>query len=625
MDLDWNNIDIEVVNRNKRYKQKRIKLISDACGHAEQGLLAIMGPSGSGKSTLIKALAGRVPRGAASTGVVTLNGVERDIKTWRNLIGYVDQDDAVYETLTARETVKYAAWFKLKDKSIDVDKKVEELFNKLAITHILDCKMVNLSGGERKRVMIAIELVTDPKLIFLDEPTSGLDNASTLKIITLLKELTTEGRTVLFTIHQPDDMVTDEFDRILLLSQGRTVYLGKMAECERHLVSNGFTINEGESFSTFAMRVLDVEPGVYQEMDETNRLTVMANEVKDRFGFSQEEKSVKKSNDNYVNIRPCVQQIKLLLRRRCKLELTAKKNVIMTIILILVLALAAFIARYIANNMWKQKDEMMEVWNLPKTDSRFTDIQNDYVKHRVMLILCIFAGGSAALIPLMAGAAFGFEHTNVKREIAANTYSMTSYYFSVFIFEYVRHLPFFIASMIIMKIIFGKLLNITAILTFLLIYMVSLAAYLFDGSALKDSKRSVVIIITSFTGNVIPYYLALVNGRVMTQYGKWLLTIYLLNLCPNHLVGHCPYVLHLNKFISDYPQLVDSNYESPPTNRENDYRGLLREYRRLLIRYELSMHWSYAFCALLLVLYTILCIVRISFYLRPSCRMRLNK
>lgn len=326
MNLEWRNIDISVLNHNKRYKQKRIKLVSDACGRAEKGLLAIMGPSGSGKTTLIKALAGRLAKGSSSTGIVTLDGVERDVATWVDIVGYVDQDDAIYEQLTARQTVTYAAKFRLKDRRINISEKVEILFKKLAIMHVLDCQMCNLSGGERKRVMIAVELVTDPKIIFLDEPTSGLDNNTTVKIIKLLKELSKEGRTILFTIHQPDDITAAEFDEILLLSQGRSVYMGKMVDCEQHLISQGFEKHPKETFSNFAMKVLDVEPGVYHETEESGKLDMLVEEVKQRFNFSADQKSVKKSNDGYVNFTPSLYHTMVLFSRRCKLDLFSKKK-----------------------------------------------------------------------------------------------------------------------------------------------------------------------------------------------------------------------------------------------------------------------------------------------------------
>lgn len=294
MRLKWKKIDIEVLNHNIRYTQKRIKLVSNACGRADKGLTAIMGPSGSGKTSLLQALAGRIPDGSFTTGMITLNGKKRRIKTWINLIGLVSQDDEIYDKLTARETVTYAAQFRLKNKANDIKEKIENIFGKLALTHVLDCEMSSLSGGERKRVMIAAVLITDPKIIFLDEPTSGLDSHASLTLIRLLKSLSKEGRIIVLTIHQPDDVAIEEFDRVLLLSQGRSVYMGKMVNCEEYFLKNGFQREPEESFSNFAMKILNVETGVYHETTESSTLDVFMEDVKKTYDFSETEKRIKK-------------------------------------------------------------------------------------------------------------------------------------------------------------------------------------------------------------------------------------------------------------------------------------------------------------------------------------------
>merc|ERR1712157_453420 len=157
MELSWENIDMGVINTNKRYAQKRIKLVSNASGKATNGLMAVMGPSGSGKSTLLKALAGRIPQGAETTGRVLVNGNERSTKKWLDEIGFVDQDDTIFESLTVYQTLEYAAKFRLKNKNVNIHERIEFLLQKLNIIYVSNCKMLNLSGGERKRVMVASE------------------------------------------------------------------------------------------------------------------------------------------------------------------------------------------------------------------------------------------------------------------------------------------------------------------------------------------------------------------------------------------------------------------------------------------------------------------------------------
>lgn len=630
MKLEWKNIDIEVVNHNKRYKQKRIKLVSNACGHASEGLLAIMGPSGSGKTTLIKALAGRLPSNSSSTGIVMLDGVERDVETWVNIVGYVDQDDAIYNTLTARETVTYAAKFRLKNRSINISDKVEGLFKKLAITHILDCKMSNLSGGERKRVMIAVELITDPKIIFLDEPTSGLDNNTTVKIIKLLKELSKEGRTILFTIHQPDDITAEEFDEILLLSQGRSVYMGNMKNCEQHLISHGFVKEDRETFSNFAMKVLNVEPGLYHETDESGRMDALVDEVKKRYDFNANEKFNKTSNDYYVDLAPNFYHIVLLFKRRCKLELFSKKNIVTVLIGVISTCLILYLVRVVTNMQSKFNKEIEAefqnvVAKIPRhLRGKSVKCVQDSMKTGSVLILGIFVGFQVAIIPLLTGMAFNGEHDKVRREVAVHTYSVSSYYFAVFIFEFLRHLILFIFFAVGVRIITGDVFDFMAILTSFLMFLATITAYLFCGSIMRGMKKIILVFGTFLILNAFPFALIVVAAKIGKKITKKFLLAYLLDLTPNYVLGACSYILKQEKLLEDYPELkLVANVHTD--DQENVIITSLKEYKSLLVGIELSVMFNYLFGGALIVLYAILCIMMLSIHLKPDFRMQLNK
>lgn len=327
----------------------------------------------------------------------------------------------------------YADKFRLKDKSVDIDIKVNDLFKRLAPTHVLGCRMSNLSGGERRRVMIAVELITDPKIIFLDEPTSGLDNNTAVKIVRLLKELSKEGRTILFTIHQPDDITANEFDEILLLSQGRSVYIGKMTNCEKHLTSCGFVKKPIESISNFAMKGLSVEPGVYHETAESSKLNALVTEVKKQPNFCEEEKRVKKSNDLYFNLIPNFYHTMLLLKRRLKLQLFSRKNILTF--------LWGFILTGIVILMFRRAEKFAgsNILIDISFEKGSTDQGTDYRDNLALLMPVIRQASSMvlgvfliALLPLTTSMAFVHEQKHVKREMAVNTYSMVSYWFSFF-------------------------------------------------------------------------------------------------------------------------------------------------------------------------------------------------
>jgi ABC-type multidrug transport system ATPase subunit/pSer/pThr/pTyr-binding forkhead associated (FHA) protein len=183
-------------------------------------MIALMGPSGAGKTTLLLALNGYLP---PTSGQVRING--EDLYTiydaLRGSIGYVPQDDIVHPELTVFEAVKYSARFRLPPDYSDqeIDRRVEETLRDLGLDAVKNLQIGKpekkvLSGGQRKRVNIALELVTDPVILFLDEPTSGLAADDTTALINLLAELTKKtGKTIIVTIHQP---AKDEFEKFNL-------------------------------------------------------------------------------------------------------------------------------------------------------------------------------------------------------------------------------------------------------------------------------------------------------------------------------------------------------------------------------------------------------------------------
>ncbi len=210
---------LEVPDRDDKSKQK--VLLDHVSFKALPGdMIALMGPSGAGKTTLLLALNGYLP---PTSGQVRING--EDLYTiydaLRGSIGYVPQDDIVHPELTVFEAVKYSARFRLPPDYSDeeIDRRVDETLRDLGLEGVANLQIGKpekkvLSGGQRKRVNIALELVTDPVILFLDEPTSGLAADDTTALISLLSELTKKtGKTIVMTIHQP---AKDEFEKFNL-------------------------------------------------------------------------------------------------------------------------------------------------------------------------------------------------------------------------------------------------------------------------------------------------------------------------------------------------------------------------------------------------------------------------
>jgi len=183
-----------------------------------KSLIAIMGPSGCGKSTLLKALNGDTP---ASKGRIFLFNQELSAN-WQYLktqIGYVPQDDIVHKELTVRQCLFFTAKLRLENLSNDeIDEKINQVLTDLNMLDKKDNLISSLSGGQRKRVSIAVELMTDPLIIFLDEPTSPLDPQTVDDFLGIMKRLSEKGTTVLMVTHKPEDL--EYMDEVIFMAEG---------------------------------------------------------------------------------------------------------------------------------------------------------------------------------------------------------------------------------------------------------------------------------------------------------------------------------------------------------------------------------------------------------------------
>ena len=188
-------------------------------------MLAVLGGSGAGKSTLLKAMTGSDP---ATSGTVLFEGRDlyRDFTHLRHRIGYVPQDDILHAALSVRATLRYASMLRMPDASpSERHLRIAEVLDELGLTHRVDAKVTELSGGQRKRLNVALELLARPPLLILDEPTSGLDPANERSLMQLLRALADGGRTVIVVTHSTESLHL--CDEVLFLARGgRPVYLG---------------------------------------------------------------------------------------------------------------------------------------------------------------------------------------------------------------------------------------------------------------------------------------------------------------------------------------------------------------------------------------------------------------
>ncbi|KAJ5088545.1 hypothetical protein N7456_012161 [Penicillium angulare] len=221
-------------------------VLSELTGEIKQGSLwGVMGPSGAGKSTFVNVLLGKIKQ---TSGSIHVNGIEGHMRKFKKLIGFVPQDDIILPELTVRENILHSARIRLEVSWTEsqIQQHVNALISCLRLTHVQhslvgDVSKRGISGGQRKRVSIALELAAAPKALVLDEPTSGLDATAALSIIRLLKALCHQGVTVMCIIHQPRAEIFQALDKLLLLSGGRQVYLGDRSRCVEYFETKGFT------------------------------------------------------------------------------------------------------------------------------------------------------------------------------------------------------------------------------------------------------------------------------------------------------------------------------------------------------------------------------------------------
>ncbi|RDW73358.1 hypothetical protein BP6252_07265 [Coleophoma cylindrospora] len=237
------------------------QILSGVQGVAHPGeIMAIMGASGAGKTTFLDILARKNKRGTVH-GDFYVNGEKVDDAEYKNVVGFVDQEDTMLPTLTVHETIMTSALLRLpRDMGVSAkEQRVYEVEKQLGISHIKDSLIGSedgngrgISGGEKRRVGIACELVTSPSILFLDEPTSGLDSFNAFNVIECLVTLAkTYKRTVIFTIHQPRSNIVALFDRLLLLANGKTVYSGEFHRCQDYFDSIGYSCPPGFNIADY--------------------------------------------------------------------------------------------------------------------------------------------------------------------------------------------------------------------------------------------------------------------------------------------------------------------------------------------------------------------------------------
>eukprot|EP00092_Neocalanus_flemingeri_P095212 GFUD01121127.1.p1 GENE.GFUD01121127.1~~GFUD01121127.1.p1 ORF type:complete len:639 (-),score=177.01 GFUD01121127.1:95-2011(-) len=249
------------------------QILKNVSGIARPGeVLAIMGASGAGKSTLLNTLLFRNIQGLQVTGARIANKSLVTPTSLTAVSGYVQQDDLFIPSLTVREHLTFQARVRM-DSDIPREQRmtrVQEVINELGLGKAADSliggeKMKGISGGEKKRLSFASEFLTNPALLFCDEPTSGLDSFMAQSVMELLSNLAKTGKTIICTIHQPSSQLFSNFDKLLLLAEGQTAYLGDAPKAKDFFSSINHPCPQDFNPADHFVQLLAVVPGKEEE------------------------------------------------------------------------------------------------------------------------------------------------------------------------------------------------------------------------------------------------------------------------------------------------------------------------------------------------------------------------
>ncbi|XP_032876142.1 broad substrate specificity ATP-binding cassette transporter ABCG2 isoform X1 [Amblyraja radiata] len=306
--VSFNNICYKVkVKQGCLWKRQTLvkKILCNINGIMKPGMNAIMGPTGSGKSSLLDILAARKdPTGLK--GQVLIDGAPQPAN-FKCISGYVVQDDVVMGTLSVRENLQFSAALRLPRTIHSQEKreKVDKVIKELGLTNVADSKVGTpfirgVSGGERKRTNIGLELIIDPSVLFLDEPTTGLDASTALAVLMLLQRMSNQGRTIIFSIHQPRYAIFKLFGSLTLLAKGKLVFHGPSREALSYFSSIGYTceafnnpadffldIINGDSTAVNMQKVMEMDTVMVLGETDSNRENPIAENLEEEFHKSR--------------------------------------------------------------------------------------------------------------------------------------------------------------------------------------------------------------------------------------------------------------------------------------------------------------------------------------------------
>ncbi|XP_011701969.1 PREDICTED: ATP-binding cassette sub-family G member 1 [Wasmannia auropunctata] len=262
-DIKFKDLLYEVQVGYRKTKKQILKGLNGVFKAAE--LTAIMGPSGAGKSTLLNILTG-FQQGRLTGTIEYISGEgSQNWNRYKKQSCYIQQTDNLYGLFTVQESMMLVSYLKIANCATKIFRQllIDNILDMLKLSTVKDTKVDRLSGGQKKRLSIALELIDNPPILFLDEPTTGLDSSSSLQCISVLQTLARSGRTVICTIHQPSAAIYQLFDYIYLVADGQCLYAGRPDNTVSYFKQQGFQCPQYHNPADYILEVANREYGDY--------------------------------------------------------------------------------------------------------------------------------------------------------------------------------------------------------------------------------------------------------------------------------------------------------------------------------------------------------------------------
>lgn len=387
------------------------EIIKGVTGRVVPGqTLAIMGASGAGKTTLLNILAGRI-QGEGLEGSIKFDGKTLSPKEISSIVGFVMQNDIFIEFMTVEETLQFAAKLKVKGGQQERQARIDKLVSDLKLENARHTLVggqfsKGISGGEKKRLNIAFELISDPPVVFLDEPTSGLDSYTSYLVVTLMGKIAREAKkTIIYTIHQPSSDIFRLFDQLLLIYRGKLIYQGPSADAVKYF-TNTLTLSV-KTDTNPADRFMYIMQVTHPEVE--NKLIGEYNQKIEPVIRSQLSKSeVENANFKLKSFSPLFTQFAALFNRSL---LITKRNPLLTAVKVIQ---AVFMGFFFCSIFFRISDNV-------------NDIQAQFNKNGSLFFMTAFH-----FIPAMMAliVSFPMQRAAFLKEYSGRFYSTFPYYMS---------------------------------------------------------------------------------------------------------------------------------------------------------------------------------------------------